>query len=116
MREVKILKILLIREGLYEKNIDPLPKSQQCPGVLCGVQTGLQSGMDLLKFLLVIALPHQDTFGILIIASFLVSNVFMNRYKVNMWVLQFISGGGLFFLRFCVNKNKSEMETPLLLK
>ena len=44
-----------------------------CPGILCGVQTGLQSGMDLLKFLLVIALPHQNTFGILILTSFMVS-------------------------------------------
>jgi len=68
-------------------------------GVLCGVQTGLQSGMDLIKFLLVIALPHQYTFGFLIIASFL-----------------FISCGGLFFLKFCINQKEIEFRQPLLQK
>ena len=41
-------------------------------GIVSGVQTGLQSFMDLVKFGLVIALPHPDKFGILIILSFMV--------------------------------------------
>ena len=39
---------------------------------MSGVQTGLQSFMDLVKFGLVIALPHPDKFGLLIILSFMV--------------------------------------------
>ena len=42
-------------------------------GSICGVQNGLQSAMDLLKFVLVITLPNANTFGILIILSFTVS-------------------------------------------
>ena len=41
-------------------------------GIVSGVQTGLQSLMDLVKFGLVIALPHPDKFGLLIILSFMV--------------------------------------------
>ena len=40
---------------------------------MCGVQAGLQSLMDLIKFVLVFFIPHQNTFGILIILSYLVS-------------------------------------------
>ena len=45
-------------------------------GSLSGVQNGLQSAMDLLKFILVISLPGANTFGILIILSFLVSQIY----------------------------------------
>ena len=41
-------------------------------GAVCGVQAGLQSLMDLIKFILVFFIPHQNTFGILIILSYLV--------------------------------------------
>ena len=47
---------------------------QEVRGAVSGVQTGLQSAMDLAKFGLVIALPHPDKFGILVILSFVVSN------------------------------------------
>ena len=46
---------------------------QEVRGAVSGVQTGLQSAMDLAKFGLVIALPHPDKFGILVILSFVVS-------------------------------------------
>ena len=42
-------------------------------GAVCGVQAGLQSLMDLIKFVLVFFIPHQNTFGILIILSYLVT-------------------------------------------
>jgi len=45
-------------------------------GSLSGVQNGLQSAMDLLKFILVISLPGANTFGILIILSYLVSQIY----------------------------------------
>ena len=44
-------------------------------GSVCGVQTGLQSLMDLIKYLLVVLLPKQNTFGFLIILSFLVGPI-----------------------------------------
>ena len=47
---------------------------QEVRGAVSGVQTGLQSAMDLAKFGLVIALPHPDKFGFLVILSFVVSN------------------------------------------
>ena len=47
-------------------------------GTICGVQNGLQSAMDLLKFVLVVSLPNANTFGILIILSFLV--IWFNIY------------------------------------
>ena len=39
-------------------------------GTIGGVQNGLNSAMDTIKFILVIALPNQETFGWLILASF----------------------------------------------
>ena len=41
-------------------------------GTISGVQTGLESFMNLVKFGLVIAFPNPDKFGFLIILSFLV--------------------------------------------
>jgi len=58
---------------------------QEHIGSICGVQSGLQSAMDLLKFVLVVSLPNANTFGILIILSFL-----------------FVSTGGVFFLVYCL--------------
>ena len=40
-------------------------------GVVGGVQSSLNRFMDLLKFLLVVCLPNPESFGILIIISFL---------------------------------------------
>merc|ERR1711963_793411 len=39
-------------------------------GTIGGVQNGLNSAMDTIKFILVIALPQRETFGWLILASF----------------------------------------------
>ena len=39
-------------------------------GTIGGVQNGLNSAMDTVKFILVIGLPNQETFGWLILASF----------------------------------------------
>ena len=44
-------------------------------GSLCGVQNGLESAMNLLKFILVIRLPDANTSGIIIILSFVVRKV-----------------------------------------
>ena len=51
-------------------------------GIVSGVQTGLQSLMDLVKFGLVIALPHPDKFGLLIILSFMVIFIIVNVKKM----------------------------------
>ena len=48
-------------------------------GAVCGVQAGLQSLMDLIKFLLVFFLPHQNTFGILIVLSYLVTDGLLSK-------------------------------------
>ena len=42
-------------------------------GSLSGVQSSLQSALDLVKFCLVVALPHPRFFGILILLSFTVT-------------------------------------------
>ena len=39
-------------------------------GVIGGVQNSLNSAMDTIKFILVIILPHTETYGWLIMASF----------------------------------------------
>ena len=39
-------------------------------GIIGGVQTGMNSAMNTIKFILVIVLPQQETFGWLILASF----------------------------------------------
>jgi hypothetical protein len=39
-------------------------------GIMNGVQNGLNNGMNTVKFILVIILPENGTFGWLIIASF----------------------------------------------
>ena len=61
-------------------------------GSLCGVQSGLQSAMDLLKFGLVVALPEPRMFGVLVILSFLVGLVPPPLH------VQFVGCGGLLFL------------------
>lgn len=62
-------------------------------GTICGVQNGLQSAMDLLKFVLVVSLPNSNTFGILIILSFL-----------------FVVTGGFFFLFYCIKTLKNNQD------
>ena len=39
-------------------------------GIMNGVQNGLNNGMNTIKFILVIILPENETFGWLIISSF----------------------------------------------
>ena len=55
---------LTITQVLQEK----VPEEHR--GTIGGVQNGLNSAMDTIKFILVIALPEQETFGWLILASF----------------------------------------------
>lgn len=50
---------------LLQENVD-----ERVRGTIGGVQGGLNSFMDTIKFALVIALPQQDTFGWLIMASY----------------------------------------------
>ena len=57
-------------------------------GEINGVQNGLNSGMDTLKFALVIALPTIDKFGYLVIASvtaLATAGVFFSSYAFNQW-------------------------------
>ena len=54
-------------------------------GVIGGVQNGINSAMDTIKFILVIVLPEQETFGWLIIASYgfvCIGAVFYASYAV----------------------------------
>ena len=51
-------------------------------GTISGVQTGLESFMNLVKFGLVIAFPNPDKFGFLIILSFLVKVGMNFVYKI----------------------------------
>jgi len=83
-----LVGIISSRFGLYIADLsvhqifqEELEEQQR--GTVSGVQTGLCSLMDLLKFGLVIALPHPNEFGFLIILSFL-----------------FIAGGGLMLLKY----------------
>ena len=39
-------------------------------GIIGGIQNGMNSAMDTIKFVLVIVLPENETFGWLVIASF----------------------------------------------
>ena len=55
---------LTITQVLQEK----VPEEHR--GTIGGVQNGLNSAMDTIKFILVIALPQRETFGWLILASF----------------------------------------------
>lgn len=55
---------LTITQVLQEK----VPEEHR--GTIGGVQNGINSAMDTIKFILVIVLPEQETFGWLILASF----------------------------------------------
>ena len=73
-----LVGIILSRMGLWVADLSVHQIFQQRledhnRGAISGVQTGLQSFMDLVKFVLVIVLPHPDKFGFLIILSFLVT-------------------------------------------
>jgi hypothetical protein len=72
--------------------------SEQERGVVGGVQSALNRFMDMLKFVVVIFLPHPETFGILIIISFLlvvVGDLFFGyySYKIRGHVLPHCSPG-----------------------
>lgn len=60
-------------------------------GAVNGVQSALNKFMDLVKFVLVIALPLQQTFGYLIIASF-----------------SCVSAGGLFYTIYACKPSKDK--------
>lgn len=67
-------------------------------GVIGGVQNALNSSMDTVKFILVIILPQQETFGWLIIASY-----------------AFICIGALFYASYALthNSQKSQVKNPI---
>jgi len=67
--------LVLARFGLWVADISVTQIMQEAVeekyrGRIGGVQSGLNYAMDLLKFALVIGLPDDDTFGYLVIASF----------------------------------------------
>ena len=68
--------ILLAKFGLWISDLTITQTFQEeveeeYRGILNGVQSSINSLMDTIKFALVISLPGENTFGILIIASFL---------------------------------------------
>ena len=72
---------LTITQILQEK----VPEEHR--GTIGGVQNGINSAMDTIKFILVIALPEQETFGWLILASFAsicIGAIFYATYAVKL--------------------------------
>jgi len=83
-----LVGIISFRLGLWVADLSVQQILQErvaahCRGSLSGVQSSLQSALDLVKFCLVVALPHPRFFGILIILSF-----------------TFVSSGAMFFFSF----------------
>jgi len=83
-----LVGIISFRLGLWVADLSVQQILQErvvahCRGSLSGVQSSLQSALDLVKFCLVVALPHPRFFGILILLSF-----------------TFVSSGALFFFSF----------------
>ena len=86
--------IIIARFGLWiadlsitqilQENVQP-----QIRGVIGGVQNSLQSVMDLVKYVFVLVLPLENTFGILILLSY-----------------SFVSTGALFMLSYAFKKRK----------
>jgi len=67
--------IISFRLGLWVADLSVQQIVQErvashCRGSLSGVQSSIQSALDLLKFCLVVALPHPRFFGILVLLSF----------------------------------------------
>ena len=61
---------------------------EQSRGTVGGVQNSLNSILDTIKFLLVIVLPDEDTFGYLVLASvatILVGALFYIMYAIRNW-------------------------------
>ena len=114
-----LVGIILSRLGLWLADLSVHQIFQQRledhnRGSICGVQTGLQSFMDLVKFVLVIVLPHPDKFGFLIILSFLVTNldnIHSKIYIIFSTFIQSISGGGFLFLKFKIQTEKTNNRT-----
>ena len=72
---------LTITQILQEK----VPEEHR--GTICGVQNGSYSALDTIKFILVIALPENETFGWLILASFAsicIGAIFYASYAVKL--------------------------------
>ena len=72
---VLLAGIILARFGLWLSDLTITQVLQEKVqeehrGIIGGVQNGVNSAMDTIKFVLVIALPENETFGWLIIASF----------------------------------------------
>ena len=85
--------IILGRYGLWLADLSITQILQQSVeekhrGTLGGVQGGLNSFMDTIKFALVIGLPDPEVFGFLILASYafvIMANVFYASYAVKNW-------------------------------
>ena len=72
---VLLAGIILARFGLWLSDLTITQVLQEKVqeehrGIIGGVQNGVNSAMDTIKFVLVIVLPENETFGWLIIASF----------------------------------------------
>lgn len=90
---VLLAGIIAARYGLWVSDLsitqalqEEVPEEHR--GVIGGVQNSLNSSMDTIKFVLVIILPQQETFGWLIIASF-----------------GFVCFGAMFYTSYAVRKN-----------
>lgn len=97
---VLLTGIILARYGLWVADLSITQIFQENVeehqrGVLGGVQNSLNSTMDLIKFLFVLFLPYQNTFGILILLSF-----------------SFVCGGGTLMLSYNICKKKVEKPAP----
>ena len=63
-------------------------------GTVGGVQSGLNSAMDTIKYILVIALPDDDTFGYLVLASF--GFIVLGLIAFTVYALQYWDGPKLY--------------------
>ena len=75
-----LLGIILARFGLWivDLTINQILQERVAEdkrGVVNGVQDSLNNSLDLLKCVLVIILPHMETFAILIFLSFVSINI-----------------------------------------
>ena len=90
---VLLFGIMAARYGLWVSDLSVTQILQESVdveirGTIGGVQGGLNSFMDLIKFILVIILPDEETFGWLVLASFgaiVLGWVFYTVYAVKNW-------------------------------
>ena len=71
-----LIGIILARFGLWVSDLTVTQilqekVAEEHRGIIGGIQNGMNSAMDTIKFVLVIVLPENETFGWLVIASFI---------------------------------------------